>query len=86
MGGSEITNIENASTAISTELVDLVGRARDYAAGAKAESTRRAYAGDWRDFECWCVEHDVEPLPATPSVVGVYLADQAQTLKPARTN
>ncbi len=32
--------------AVSTEIADLVSRATGYAAGAKADITRRAYAGD----------------------------------------
>lgn len=59
----------------------MITRARDYAAGAKAASTRHAYATDWADFTRWCAGQGFEPLPATPSVVGVYLADRAATLK-----
>jgi integrase len=52
----------------------LVETARIYARGAKAATTQRAYAADWRHYTAWCRRRDVEPLPPTPQVVGLYLA------------
>src|SRR5579859_5279602 len=48
-----------------------------YAHAAKADNTRLAYARDWRHFEAWALEHQVECLPATPETVSLYLADLA---------
>jgi integrase len=62
---------------------ELVRRATDYATAAKAERTRRAYATDWADFEAWCAGQGLAALPALPTTVGVYLADQAATHRPA---
>ena len=63
--------------------VELIERARDYAAGAKADSTRHAYESDWRDFVGWCDSQGFEPLPATAAVVGLFMTDRAATLKPS---
>jgi integrase len=40
---------------------------------ARAVSTQRAYAGDWRDFTAWCGAHDHRSLPASPAVVVAYV-------------
>jgi len=48
--------------------------ARDYARGARATNTNRAYAADWRAFTGWCGKTGVAPLPASPQAVGLYLA------------
>lgn len=56
-------------------------RARDYIREAKAANTRRAYASDWQAFAGWCAAAGLEPLPAAPETVGLYLAAQAETLR-----
>jgi hypothetical protein len=43
---------------------------RDYARGAKAAATQRAYAADWRHYTAWCRRKELEPLPPHPQVVG----------------
>lgn len=55
----------------------LAERARQYARGAKAAHTLRAYAADWRDYGAWCARHGVPPLPPDPQAIGLYLADRA---------
>jgi site-specific recombinase XerD len=82
MSGTAVATLTHAPQLPAAQ-VELLERARDYAAGAKAESTRKAYAGDWADFAGWCVGQGFEPLPAAPSVVGLYLADRASVLKPS---
>ena len=57
-------------------------RARDYIREAKAANTRRAYASDWQAFAGWCAATGLEALPAAPETVGLYLAAQAETLRP----
>lgn len=61
----------------------LVARAAEFAAGASAPATRRAYASDWMDWERWCAVMNVSPLPASPVVLGAYLADRAACLSVA---
>jgi integrase len=46
----------------------------DYARGAKAKNTYRAYAADWRHFTLWCARHGAVPLPPEPQTIGLYLA------------
>jgi integrase len=55
-------------------LEGLVETAKDYARGAKAASTLRAYAADWRHYTAWCYRHDFDPLPPEPQTIGLYLA------------
>jgi hypothetical protein len=35
--------------------------ARDYARGAKAAATQRAYAADWRHYTAWCRRRGLDP-------------------------
>src|SRR5439155_7000270 len=37
----------------------------------------------WADFTAWCAAHGQPALPATPGTVAGYVADRADTLKPA---
>jgi integrase len=64
-------------------LAPLAEQARDYLRQAKAENTRRAYRSDWRDFEAWCVKHNLIPLPAAPETVALYVSELAQSKKVA---
>ncbi|MBD3788275.1 MAG: tyrosine-type recombinase/integrase, partial [Sphingomonadales bacterium] len=61
----------------STTLDRLVDTARDYARAAASDNTLRAYAKDWAHFSRWCRMRGVEPLPPSPELIGLYLADLA---------
>lgn len=64
----------------------LVETARDYARSAAAENTHRAYAADWAAFARWSHRRGATPLPPSPELIGLYLADQAAPAKgPALT-
>ena len=63
------------------QLGDEIAAARGYRAQAKAANTLRAYASDWCQFEGWCDERGLEPLPARPEAVATYLAALALTGK-----
>lgn len=39
--------------------------------------TARAYAADWAQFTRWCRRRGAEPLPPSPELIGLYLADLA---------
>ena len=58
-------------------LSELVKRTEDFVRAAKAPATLRAYRSDWRDFESWCLGHRLNPLPADPKTVALYIADLA---------
>jgi site-specific recombinase XerD len=56
----------------------------DLAGNSRAESTKRAYAADWRIFERWCSEQGLAALPASPATVAAFPVDQVQTgMKPS---
>ena len=55
----------------------LVETARDYARQAASENTLRAYAKDWAHFACWCRMRGADPLPTSPQLIGLYIADLA---------
>ncbi len=58
----------------------LVGNARDYARDAAADNTRKAYSQDWAHFTRWCRLKGADPLPPSPELIGLYLADLAGEL------
>jgi len=68
-------------TVPATMLGDEVAAARSYRAQAKAANTIRAYTSDWNQFEGWCDERGLEPLPARPEAVATYLAALAMAGK-----
>jgi integrase len=45
-----------------------------YRNAAGAPSTLRAYAADLANFSAWCAEHGLVAMPASPEIVGAYLA------------
>lgn len=55
----------------------LVETARDYAQQAASENTLKAYAKDWAHFTRWCRMKGTDPLPPSPEMIGLYLADLA---------
>lgn len=63
------------------ELELLGARAAEYVVAAKAANTLRAYRSDWREFSAWAAWRQLEPLPATPETVALYLTDLADAAK-----
>lgn len=63
--------------ASSGTLDRLVDTARDYAKASTAENTNKAYSADWKHFARWCRMKGAEPLPPSPEMIGLYLADLA---------
>ncbi|SEW36526.1 Site-specific recombinase XerD [Aliiroseovarius sediminilitoris] len=55
----------------------LVDTARNYAVASTAENTNKAYAADWKHFARWCRLKGTDPLPPSPEMIGLYLADLA---------
>ena len=50
---------------------------------ATAETTARAYRADWAQFASWCRRRGASPLPPSPQLVGLYIADCAAPAPPA---
>ncbi len=46
---------------------------RDLSTPDHAPATERAYAHDWDDFSTFCEQHALEPLPAAPQTLALYL-------------
>ena len=61
----------------------LVDTARDYARAAASENTLKAYLKDWANFARWCRMKGAEPLPPSPEMIGLYLADLASGSGPS---
>jgi integrase len=61
----------------SGSLDRLVDTARDYARQATAENTNKAYAKDWAHFTSWCRRRGAEPMPPSPDLIGLYIANCA---------
>lgn len=55
----------------------LVETARDYARQAVSGNTLAAYAKDWAQFARWCRMRGADPLPPSPELIGLYIADLA---------
>lgn len=76
-----LSSFGSASTVVIAAPVGALGEeiaaARSYRAQAKAANTLRAYTSDWNQFEGWCDERGLEPLPARPEAVATYLASLA---------
>jgi integrase len=75
--------VESASIALpphvagSGTLDRLIDTAREYAEASTAENTNKAYAADWKHFARWCRLKGTDPLPPSPELVGLYVADLA---------
>jgi hypothetical protein len=57
--------------------------AREFARGARAESTWATYEGKWGRFTRWCAEHAEIPLPADPLTVARFVTDLAPHWRPS---
>jgi integrase len=58
----------------------LAEQAQEFAEGARAANTRRAYASDWADFSAWCKAASTAALPADADTVANYLTAKAGEL------
>jgi integrase len=63
--------------ASSGTLDRLVDTARDYARQATADNTNTAYKADWAHFSSWCRRRGANPLPPSPELLGLYIANCA---------
>jgi integrase len=57
------------------ELARLLAQAEASFRAARAGSTLRAYAHDWRQFRLWAERRRLDPLPASPECVILYATD-----------
>lgn len=81
MSENEVVLTDSLSGRILAQ--DFAAPAEAYAAQAKADSTRRAYASDWRLFSQWCARRGVQPMPASEGSVLGFLIESAEVAKVA---
>ena len=58
----------------TTKAALALAKSQTYQDAADAPATLRAYEADLANFAAWCSRHNLVPMPATPAVVGAYLA------------
>lgn len=58
----------------TTRAAVALAKSQAYQDAADAPATLRAYASDLANFQAWCSAHGFTPMPATPEIVGAYLA------------
>lgn len=81
--GDDIADTERDTIALPSHVAGsgtldrLVETARDYARHAASENTLKAYAKDWAQFARWCRMRGADPLPPSPELIGLYIADLA---------
>ena len=51
-----------------------LAKSKAYQDAADAPATLKAYTTDWANFNAWCTKYGFTPMPATPEVVGAFLA------------
>ncbi len=66
-----------AALAGSGSLDRLVDTAKEYARQATADNTNAAYKADWSHFSSWCRRRGTDPLPPSPELLGLYIANCA---------
>lgn len=62
---------------LADEMRRITDEAHRFIRHAKAPATLRAYRSDWVHFTTWCHERELDPLPAEPQTVALYLTDLA---------
>ena len=63
-----------SADALSPRAALALAKSQAYQDAADAPSTLRAYAADLANYSAWCGAHGFTAMPATPEVVGAYLA------------
>jgi hypothetical protein len=73
VSGELVVVVDDAAAAV--ELTELEEQARTFARDSRSGSTWPANESDFADFRTWCAERvsPVEPLPATPTTVALYI-------------
>ncbi|MBN9560518.1 MAG: site-specific integrase [Alphaproteobacteria bacterium] len=70
-----VRRADEAGPPLTLRVARSLARSQVYQSAADAPSTLRAYKADLANFKAWCLERKLDPMPATPEIVGAYLAD-----------
>jgi hypothetical protein len=74
-----LTGLPSALPAhVAAELAELLADAERYAAAAQTVNTTHAYASHWKQFQAWCDRYQLESLPASAPVIGLYVISLAK--------
>lgn len=77
-GGPSVADLDLPSSVAGSGTLDrLVDTARAYARQAVSGHTLKAYGRDWAHFARWCRMRGADPLPPSPQLIGLYIADLA---------
>jgi site-specific recombinase XerD len=79
----DVTAIDPAQPSALTRVE--IESVASYLQNEKAASTRACYASDWKDFDRWCGQRVLIPLPALPATVVAYLSHLADQGRKAST-
>jgi integrase len=69
----QLTRLDGAKPPTARAAMALA-KSQAYQDAADAPATLRAYTADLANYKAWCARHGFAPMPATPEVVGAYLA------------
>ena len=64
-----------------TKTQELFNNVKRYFENAEAEKSKKAYTTDWLHFQNWCIEKNLDSLPANPETVMMYISDMAKIYK-----
>lgn len=77
------TSVESLPESLLAELEDAAEETAKLIEESEAASTRRAHDGDWKHFTAWCDRYGLDPLPADPRTVALYVGAHSTRHKPA---
>lgn len=73
----DATPLPQPSTQLATVPLDALDDIAELLRESRSERTWKAYESDLRAWRAWCVEHQVQPLPATSEALVWWLQSQA---------
>lgn len=75
-----VPRVDALDAAKLAELRETAEGAAEFLRRARAEGTRKAYASDWKQFAEWIESHGLDPLPADPRMVALWISHMARAL------
>lgn len=70
-------DMDQVAVSFPGEIGANLSRVESYARSSRSDSTQRAYAHDWAEFDAWCQMMGFDALPATPGAVLAYVTECA---------
>lgn len=76
---------KSATNPVSGHLYDLHEQAKTFVSASQSKSTIRAYQSDWRIFEDFCFQNNLDCMPASVATVVYFLTHEANAGKKVKT-